>query len=289
MIATSLRLPLRSLLGTDELRNSGTCRGSMACAPVTLHRTSSIFLARKTPQSGKPWPTISGSQILTSPTGLYLAQIEQFADLWEKVSTVALEEEVEDSIIWKFSKDGTYSPSSAYKAQFEGLTSSDLVQSVWRVWAPPRCKFFAWLVLQNRVWTSDRLIRRGWPNCGLCPLCKQAQEFAAHLLFQCRFTLRIWNDILPWLGMHHISTSSWSASASVKGWWNDNLQIRLGSPKALASLMMLISWEIWSERNARVVRNVAVPPVVIINKIKQEVSLWALAGAKHLGIVMPRE
>ena len=89
--------------------------------------------------------------------------------------------------------------------------------------------------------------------------------------------------------MHHISTSSWSASASVKGWWNGNLQIRLGSPKALASLMMLISWEIWSERNARVFRNVAVPPVVIINKIKQEVSLWALAGAKHLGIVLPRE
>ena len=89
--------------------------------------------------------------------------------------------------------------------------------------------------------------------------------------------------------MHHISTSSWSASASVKGWWNGNLQIRLGSPKALALLMMLISWEIWTERNARVFRNTAVPSMVLISKIKDEVSLWALAGAKQLGIVMPRE
>ena len=216
--------------------------------------------------------------------GLSIAHIEQFADLWEKLSTVVLEEDMEDSITWKFTKDGIYSASSAYKAQFEGLISSDLVKSVWRAWAPPRCKFFAWLVLQNRIWTSDRLIRRGWPNCGLCPLCKQAQESAAHLLFQCRFTLRIWNDILPWLGMHHISTTTWTMSASVKEWWDSNLQIRLGSPKALASLMMLISWEVWSERNARVFRNVAVPSVVIINKIKHEASLWALAGAKHLSI-----
>ncbi|KAF7007049.1 hypothetical protein CFC21_022024 [Triticum aestivum] len=89
--------------------------------------------------------------------------------------------------------------------------------------------------------------------------------------------------------MHHISTTTWTVSASVKEWWDSNLQIRLGSPKALASLMMLISWEVWTERNARVFRNVAVPSVVIINNIKHEASLWALAGAKHLSIVMPRE
>ena len=62
--------------------------------------------------------------------GLSLAHIEQFADLWENLSTVALEEDVEDSIILKFTKDGIYSASSAYKAQFEGLISSDLVKSV---------------------------------------------------------------------------------------------------------------------------------------------------------------
>jgi hypothetical protein len=25
-------------------------------------------------------------------------------------------------------------------------------------------KFFAWLAFQNRLWTTDRLIERGWPN-----------------------------------------------------------------------------------------------------------------------------
>uniref|UniRef100_A0A8R7UVN8 Reverse transcriptase zinc-binding domain-containing protein n=1 Tax=Triticum urartu TaxID=4572 RepID=A0A8R7UVN8_TRIUA len=62
---------------------------------------------------------------------------------------------------------------------------------IWKMWAPPKCKFFAWLILQNRVWTADRLARRGWPNCGLCPLCKQVQESAVHLLFQCRFSAQV--------------------------------------------------------------------------------------------------
>uniref|UniRef100_A0A453C2H9 Uncharacterized protein n=1 Tax=Aegilops tauschii subsp. strangulata TaxID=200361 RepID=A0A453C2H9_AEGTS len=64
---------------------------------------------------------------------------------------------------------------------------------------------------------------------------------------------------------------------------------RLGSPKVLASLMMLISWEIWTELNARVFRNTGIPSMVLICKIKEEVSLWAVTGAKHMSSVMPRE
>ncbi|KAI5014033.1 hypothetical protein ZWY2020_055423 [Hordeum vulgare] len=101
--------------------------------------------------------------------------------------------------------------------------------------------------------------------------------------------MRIWNDILPWLGMHHINTSTWATRTSVREWWNGNLQIRLGSPKALAPLTMLISWEVWSERIARVFLNLTVPLTIIINKIKQEAFLWALAGAKHLSVVLSRE
>lgn len=52
---------------------------------------------------------------------------------------------------------------------------------------------------------------------------------------------------------------------------------------------MLISWEVWSERNARLFCNETVPSMVIINKIKQEVSIWILTGAKHFSCVMPQE
>ena len=32
---------------------------------------------------------------------------------------------------------------------------------VWRSWAPLKCKIFAWLAMQYRLWTSDRRARHG--------------------------------------------------------------------------------------------------------------------------------
>ena len=74
-----------------------------------------------------------------------------------------------------------YSAKSAYKAQFMGAILTPMKKVIWKVWAPPKVKFFAWLAIQNRVWTVDRLERRGMQNCGLCPLCKREFESAAHL------------------------------------------------------------------------------------------------------------
>lgn len=68
--------------------------------------------------------------------GLSLVHIQPFSNPWDNLSTVALVDDVEDSIIWKFTKDGMYSTSSAYKAQFEGLTFSDLVRPCGRYGLP---------------------------------------------------------------------------------------------------------------------------------------------------------
>ncbi|KAE8810017.1 Serine carboxypeptidase-like 18 [Hordeum vulgare] len=73
--------------------------------------------------------------------------------------------------------------------QFAGLIKSALPQMVWKIWAPPKIKFFSWLVLQDRIWTADRLQRTGWPNYGLCQLCKQKPESVAHIMFKCRFSV----------------------------------------------------------------------------------------------------
>jgi hypothetical protein len=57
----------------------------------------------------------------------------------------------------------------------------------------------------------------------------------------------------------------------------------------MASIALLVSWEIWNERNARVFKNKHAPPMVIFEKVKYEARLWALAGAKHVNFLMPRE
>jgi hypothetical protein len=70
----------------------------------------------------------------------------------------------EDQITWTRSADGNYSAKSAYLMQFDGGVESSLPATVWQVWAPTRCKVFMRLMLQNKVWTADRLLAREWQN-----------------------------------------------------------------------------------------------------------------------------
>ena len=86
-----------------------------------------------------------------------VAHISQFVNLWELIHEFTLTPGVEDTITWTLSTSGVYSAKSAYRAQFIGALSCPFMAVVWNVWAPPKCSFFAWLAVQNRLWTSDRL------------------------------------------------------------------------------------------------------------------------------------
>ena len=50
----------------------------------------------------------------------------------------------------------------------------------------------------------------------------------------------------------------------------------------MASLTMLISWEIWKERNSRVFRHHETSATALMTSIKQEALDWVAAGAKDL-------
>ena len=200
-----------------------------------------------------------------------------------------LDEQAEDETVWKHANDGIYTAATAYKAQFLGLTLSPMDCMVWKVWAPPKVKFFAWLALQDRIWTVDRLERRGWPNCGLCPLCKREQETGAHLFFKCRYTIRLWRDIIEKIGLHHMDTSTWHLHETVKEWWDKRTDCTNPNWHAMASLTMLVSWTIWNKRNARVFRHKCMPAPVILTTILDESKLWVSSGAKRLGNLLLRE
>ena len=83
--------------------------------------------------------------------GISAGHIQEFATLWEKLEGVILDHDTQDTITWKLKESGTYSTSSAYSLQFEGRTSTPLLKTVWKVWATPKCKLFAWLIIHNRV------------------------------------------------------------------------------------------------------------------------------------------
>jgi hypothetical protein len=87
--------------------------------------------------------------------------ISQFYMVVEKLQVVHMHHDREDSISCKFGKHGSYSTNSTYKVQFLGHISFAMTTIVWRHWALPKCKICVLLVLQNLVWTADRLQNMG--------------------------------------------------------------------------------------------------------------------------------
>lgn len=164
-----------------------------------------------------------------------------------------------------------------------------MVHTIWKAWAPPKVTFFTWLATQKRIWTTDRLAKRGWPNCGLCPLCKREHESVDHLFFKCRFTIRLWGMLKDWLQLEHLDITTWHLKRSITDWWTGISDTTVPNRKAMASLTMLASWAIWNERNARVFHHKSTLPTILLANIKSDVKVWVKAGAKKLGIIMTGE
>ncbi|CAN6163562.1 unnamed protein product [Urochloa humidicola] len=204
----------------------------------------------------------------------------EFTSLWAKVQRIALRPEVPDQIVWKLSADGEYSAKSAYEAQFLGATNTRLDNLIWKVWAPPKCKFFGWLAYQNRLWTADRLDRRGWPNQKKCPLCRHTDESALHLFAHCRYTRRVWSELRRTLSATIADTAAWKACRNMPHWWKQASTSGALSNKATRSLLLLVSWEIWKERNARIFQRKEASVQSILMKIKDEIRAWCLAGCR---------
>jgi hypothetical protein len=80
-----------------------------------------------------------------------LEHIRQYISLWSKLAEVTIHDDHKDEITWNLIESGIYSSSSAYRAQFFEAMLAPTTSSVWKFWAPPKIKFFMWLVLQNRL------------------------------------------------------------------------------------------------------------------------------------------
>lgn len=192
-------------------------------------------------------------------------------------------------ITWKFTPSGEYTAASAYRAQFLGCFKEPRIGSIWKAWAPPKCKFFTWLITQDRVWTSDRLARRGWDHSPSCSLCRTTIETSLHLTSECRYTRRIWDLVATWVAQLGLRPSNWRPSNNTLEWWNNITTTPATPQKAVRTLAMFVIWEIWKERNSRTFQRQESSALSLFAKIKNEATAWAQAGASHFASLLLRE
>ncbi|XP_071677009.1 uncharacterized protein [Lolium perenne] len=204
-----------------------------------------------------------------------LALLPDFVALRQVMRSCNIDPDSDDTFRWK-SSSGGYSASSAYALQFVGTQQSPL-RHIWPVWAPPKCKFFIWLLMQLRIFTVDRLLRFWMPNQYFCPLCRQNLETPVHLFAECPWARQVWERSASLFCCPAIRKPAGDDLAP--SWVVSKLA---GADRRAASITTLVAWEIWRERNRCVFCNKELSVSGLVHLISDEANSWVLAGARHL-------
>jgi hypothetical protein len=167
--------------------------------------------------------------------------------LTQEAFTVSFDESIKDkwTLAWG---SNTYSSSRLYKLAFQGLDTHPIFAWVWKSRCMNRIKFFAWLILMDRLNTKSMLKRRNMlaeeeVNCIMCNLGEE--EDIDHLFFSCPFAQQCWQKLnVTWDNTQNLATRVSAARSQYPG-------------PFFMEISLIASWEIWKLRNRKVFDNVS--------------------------------
>lgn len=214
---------------------------------------------------------------------LSMPVLVQFLELVDELAQISLSPGTPDEVLWKWTPSATYSASSAYQAFFVGLQFFPCGKVIWETWAPAKCKVHIWLAMQRRLWTADRMRRRRMNTHSTCPLCDQEDETADHLAVGCVLAREVWHATLLRCNLQHLTPEP---DAELIEWWPEaRRRVPPQHRKGFDSLVLLVVWTLWKERNSRVFQRYAETLRTICKRIADEVELWKASGAVSLGVI----
>lgn len=180
-----------------------------------------------------------GSQLLCSFRRTFSdAMMVQWLEILEIAKTIRLEDSLQDSLIWQYESNGSYSSKSLYAIiNFRGVQPIYL-PAVWDLKIPPRIQNFLWLFSQNKIMTRDNLRKRGLPKPLECSLCKDF-EYVTHLFFDCLISRLLWEEVFE---IFKVRINDFISLASK---WLCNKKFL-----QLNVVTSAILWGIWNNRNS---------------------------------------
>ncbi|CAN6230203.1 unnamed protein product [Urochloa humidicola] len=197
------------------------------------------------------------------------ADLRQFVTLWSQLHQFQLSDQP-DSITWRFTPDGQYTAKSAYQVQFMGAIRDNQWTKLWKAKVEHKCRFFMWLLLQCRLPTADRIIRRGGQANPICQLCHTTAESTLHMVAGCSFSSEVWSRMEQWSQF----TLPPNRPRRLWAWWINLVQsVRPTTDQHLQVLIYTV-WNIWKERCRRVFQRKAMTPEQLEAVIRADVRAY---------------
>ncbi|KAG5551755.1 hypothetical protein RHGRI_009990 [Rhododendron griersonianum] len=198
---------------------------------------------------------------------------EQLLILVQLLSVVQLQDDQEDCIQWKWSRNLNFSVKSAYsKWEEQEFSEEKELFAIWKNICPPKVELFAWMAVQECISARSVFVRRGILNSelGYCPVCNTEEETPNHLLLLCNGARRVWNDMMAWW---HIA---WVCPPTLKTlflYWDDSAFKNFEKVCWQATFYAAV-WTIWLCRNDAVFKNKAWEVEEVVDLVKTRVALW---------------
>jgi hypothetical protein len=180
---------------------------------------------------------------------LTVQEIIQYIRVWDLLLNFSLTK-TPNHFIWTLTASCEFSSASAYQALFFGWPPLLGALHLKKNQAPGRVRFFGWLVLHGRYWTSDRLRRHGLSDRDVCALGAQEVETLDHLLLGCVHNRETWFHVLRFFSMADLPPVREEPLAV---WWlRARKAVAKPSRKGFDTLVWLVAWSLWKVRNHRV-------------------------------------
>ena len=200
--------------------------------------------------------------------------LREYLQLWNMIQEVQLDPAQHDTITWSWEASGCYSARTAYAAKFWGRQVVPTAEFTWKSRAPVPCRFFTWLAIQDRCWTSNRLARRGLDHQDCCPMCSQEEESINHILLQCVVAREVWTAIC-----HPLRRPEWIPTVNESlGAWCQDKRGRGEAGRDANTIIILGLWQIWKHRNSIVFDGATPSKNRIIHAVVREGRVWKKAG-----------
>ena len=106
-------------------------------------------------------------------------------------------------------------------------------------------------------------------------------ETAFHLVAECSYSKQVWTFVSAWATCP-LSPTNWTANQDLQAWFTQLTIDSNQQMKGLQTLVLLVIWSLWMERNKRIFQQEELTTNVFISLLRDNVRTWIFAGAKHL-------